>query len=195
MTQPNFLQVQTSLDRSCAFTEAHPGLSCTNLYKERLFDMRARFAAHTAATDRSYTAWRNLVASEATQYRDIKRVYDHVVELADEHGYDDVPRAQIIYTDEQTLFMLVNQTIVWMESKDEEWDWLSTKVAEFRKLIAESKERKSAADDAFQMYTVDVKRRVNAYDDATALLREFLKDATPEAKKFDGFGRLQLDVL
>lgn len=195
MTQPNFLQVQTSLDRAVAFVDAHPGLSSSERYGDALRAMRARFFAQTKATDERYTEWRGLRAAENTQYRDVKRLYDEVVELADEHGYDDVPRQRVVYTDEEHLNRLVDATIAWIDSKDGEWDWLGEKRAEFLRRRAEAESRRAAHAEVFHAYTVEVKRRVTAYDDAVALIREYLTDAAREGRQFESFAGLQLDVL
>ncbi len=195
MTQPNFLQVQTSLDRSCAFVEAHPGLECSERYGAALADMRDQFARQTGATDRRFTEWRMLIAEETKQYRDIKLCYDEVLELAEEHGYEDAPRQAIVYADEAHLFNLIGITMEWLSGLGDEWAWPAKMKAELTKKLAEAASRKASTQECFQQYTVEVKRRVDAYDGAVSLLREFLKEARVDGGKFDDFSRLALDVL
>lgn len=195
MTQPNFLQVQTSLDRACAFVEAHPDLSSSARYGAALAAMRDRFVESTRSTDASYSRWRNALGEERSRYRDVKHVLDDIAALADEHGYDDAPRARIIYTDTEQLRPLAEQTRQWLGDHSDDWTWVSEQAARLQNVLAESADLAAQATRLYQQYTVAVKRRVTAYDDAVALVREYFVDAKREGERFDDFARVKLDVL
>lgn len=195
MTQPNFLQVQSSLDRACAFVEAHPDLESSSRYGQSIAAMRERFLAATRATDARYTAWRQALGAELGRYQQIKTEYDRVVELADEHGYDDVPRRRIVYTESDQLFRLVGDSVAWLRKQGDEWPWMAERATHLERLVEESTARARAATALYQQYTVEVKRRVTAYDDAVALMREFLADAKRDGSEFDDFERIRIDVL
>ena len=195
MTQPNFLQVQNSLNRACAFVKAHPDLDSSGLYAAKLDDMRDMFEKHTEDNDRLYTAWRERLGDQGSAARDVKLAYDRILELADEHGYDDVPARPIVYSDEEQLFPLVRETIAWIESKNDEWDWLAKSQEELEEALEEASRRRTISEDARVEFTVDVKRRIAAYDASVALLREYIKDAKRDGSRYESFEAVALDVL
>jgi hypothetical protein len=195
MTQPNFLQVQNSLTRACAFVVAHPDLESSNLYAEHLEEMCTAFEDRTEANDRLYTTWRERLGEQGVAARDAKRAYDRVLELADEHAYDDAPVRPIVYTDEEQLFPLVRETISWLGTKNDEWEWLSASQAELEQSLEETTRRGTIAEDARVVFTVDVKRRIAVYDASVALLREYLKDAKREGSRYASFSAVTLDIL
>lgn len=195
MTQPNFLQVQNSLDRACAFVNAHPDLESSGLYAGKLEEMRQIFKDHTEQNDRLYTCWRERLGEQGSAARDVKLSYDRVVELADEHGYDDIPSRPIVYSDEEQLFPLVRETISWINAKNDEWGWLATSRTELGEALEEASRCRGIAEDARVEFTVDVKRRIAAYDASVALLREYLRDARRDGSRYESFADVALDVL
>jgi len=195
MTQPNFLQVSNSIERVCAFVDAHPDVSSSERYGSKLEALRRQWDAATSATDRSYIGWRDRVGAELQAVRSMKLAVDRVVELADEHGYHDVPRRRVVYDDAAQVFALVEDTMSWLESKGADWPWIATMTAEIDTLRQASTARRGEAAQCYRDYCVEVKRRVEAYDAAVALLREYLRDAGRDSARFDDFATLQLDVL
>lgn len=195
MTQPNFLQVQTSLDRACAFVETHPDLQSSERYGARLSEMRARFAKATRDTDGRYTEWRKAVGNELGEYQLIKQEYDRVLEMADEHGYDDAPQRRIVYSEADQLFALVEETVAWLRGLGDEWAWTGEAAEKLTRLVEESRGRAAAQKALYQQYTVEVKRRVSAYDDAVSLIREYLADARRDGGRFEDYAALRLDQI
>ncbi len=195
MTQPNFLQVQNSLDRAVEFVQAHPDLESSRLYGEGLQDMQAAFTDRTTRNDELYTQWRVLLGHQGGAARDVKLEYDRVLELADEHAYDDAPERPIVYSDEEQLFPLVREVIAWLNAKGDQWEWTGKKATSLGELLEEASRRRKISDDARVQFTVDVKRRIGAYDSAVALLREYLKDAKREGAAYESFAAVKLDVL
>jgi hypothetical protein len=195
MTQPNYLQVQNALDGAVAQCDAHPELSGSRLYRTRLATVRDGFRHATEHTDAEYAAWRVRVGEELKQLRQIKVAYDRVAERADEHGYDDLPKRSIVYTEPTQLFPLVDATLAWLDAHAAEWSWCATSASELRALVAASDTRKRAASDAYTRYTVEVRRRIEAYDAAVSLLREYIFDARREAGSHHPYHGVELDVL
>lgn len=195
MTQPNFLQVQNSLNRASEFVKAHPDLESSKLYAAQLEDMRSAFEDRTDQNDRLYTEWRERLGEQGSAARDVKRAYDRVLELADEHAYDDAPTRPIVYTDEDQLFPLVRDTISWLNSKNDEWEWLANSRTTLEEALEETSRRRTIADDARVVFTLDVKRRISVYDASVALLREYLHDAKREGSRYESFSAVALDIL
>ena len=195
MTQPNFLQVQNSLNRASEFVKAHPDLESSKLYGEQLDEMRIAFEERTGQNDALYTIWRERLGEQGKGARDVKHTYDRVVDLADEHAYDDVPARPIVYTDEEQLFPLVRDTISWIASKNDEWEWLGASRLELEEALEEASRRRTISDDARIVFTVDVKRRIAVYDASVALLREYLHDAKREGSRYESFSAVALDIL
>lgn len=195
MTQPNFLQVQNSLDRAVEFVESHPDLESSGLYGPALGELRAAFLDRTTRNDELYTRWRVLLGEQGCASRDVKLEYDSVLELADEHAYDDAPKRPIVYSDEEQLFPLVRETINWLAAKGDQWEWIAKKITALEELIEEAKRRRKISENARIEFTVDVKRRISVYDSAVALLREYLKDAKRDGSAYDSFAAVTLDIL
>ncbi|MFT6400384.1 MAG: hypothetical protein ACJAYU_005155 [Bradymonadia bacterium] len=195
MTQPNFLQVQNSLDRAVEFVKAHPDLESSRLYGEGIEEMQAVFGACTTRNDVLYTKWRVLLGLQGGAARDVKLEYDRVLELADEHAYDDAPKRPIVYSDEEQLLPLVRETIAWLAAKGEQWEWTAKKIASLEELLEDASRRRKISDDARIEFTADVKRRIGAYDASVALIREYLKDAKREGEAYESFAALKLDIL
>jgi hypothetical protein len=126
-------------------------------------------------------------------FRRIRVAYDRVLELADEHAYDDAPTRKIVYTEEDDLLALIADTVAWLESKREEWDWPGEQAALLQTLVAEAVELRKTAEAKFQKYSIIVKYRVAAYGDAVSLLREYLRELHADPGSAEGAP--ELDVL
>lgn len=195
MTQPNFLQVATSLKRAVAFCEARPELVSTQRYGEAVREAREHFEHATRETDATYTRWRQLLGEELKEFRDMRLEYDRVMALADEHGYDDAPRRKIVYTERDHLMTLIGETITWLKAHEGEWDWISECIGALESHVAEARRRRKMSQVTYEAYTISVKARVAAYDHSVALVREYLRDANSEARGDQALARVQLDVL
>lgn len=194
MTTPNYLQVETALKRATAFASSNPELTSTSHYLGLLEEMQARFAAATAETDSVYAGWRLRRGDRMRAFRDMRLEYDRVVELADEHAYDDVPRKKIVYTEEDSLLELIDATCAWLSSKGDEWAWTADKEASLKAQKATAMNLREDCDARFQNYTVVVKYRVAAYADAVALLREYHREAARDARGSEAVDGFSLEV-
>ncbi len=195
MTQPNFLQVATSLKRAVAFCEARPELQSSQRYGEGVREAREHFEHATRETDATYTRWRQLLGEELKEFRDMRLEYDRVMALADEHGYDDAPRRKIVYTERDHLMTLIGETIAWLKGHEGEWDWIAESIGALESHVAEARRRRKMSQVTYEAYTISVKARVAAYDHSVALVREYLRDANSEARGDEALARVQLDVL
>ncbi|MCB9519564.1 MAG: hypothetical protein H6698_04845 [Myxococcales bacterium] len=195
MTQPNYLQVQTALDGAVRYCAAHPDLSSSGVYADRLAAMRDAFDAATTQTDASYSRWRVVLGEELKALKAVKVEYDRTLELADEHGYDGLPKGQIVYTEPTQLQPIVEATIDWLSARSTEWPWMASRAAVLRSGLTTAATRKRDAEAAYTRYTVDVKGRVVAYDQAVALLREYIHDARRDAGHHHPYDGVVLDVL
>jgi hypothetical protein len=193
MTQPNFLQVERALTGSLAFVAANPNRISSVQYGSALSEMHARWLAATEETDLMYSDWRTVRGDRMRQFRRIRVVYDQVLELADEHAYDDAPTRKIVYTEEEDLLALVDDTLAWLDSKGTEWDWVTERAMQLRTLRAEAVELRKTSEAKFQKYSIIVKYRVAAYGDAVSLLREYLRELHADPGSAEGAP--ELDVL
>lgn len=180
MTQPNFLQVTNALSASVAFARANPDRMSTAHYRELLEQMQARWAAATKETDTVYTEWRVLRGDRMRAFRKLRVAYDRVLELADEHAYDDVPTRQIVYTEEDDLLALIDDTVAWLDGKGDEWEWLAEQASLLRASRASCVELRKDSEAKFRKYSIIVKVRVAAYGDAVSLVREYLREIDSE---------------
>lgn len=194
MTTPNYLQVETALKRAVAFASDHPELTSTPHYQPLLEEMCVRFEAATAETDKVYSEWRLRRGDRMRAFRDMRLEYDRVVELADEHAYDDVPRRKIVYTEEDSLIGLIDATCEWLLSKGDEWAWTREREAALRAHKAKAESLREDCDARFQNYSIVVKYRVAAYADSVALLREYHREAKRDAGRSSGVEGFSLEI-
>jgi hypothetical protein len=193
MNPPNFVQVTDALLAAVAACEQKPSSSSARIYGQRLTQMRDVFGAATRATDLSYSVWRKSVGQELLRFRRIRVELDRVAALADEHGYDDLPRRRIVYTEREALLTLVDEVLAFLDARGTEWDWIVGQGKALRDLVADSAAVRAEADRLYRVYTVSVKERVAAYSAAVALLREFSRDARAELGDSAQFERARLD--
>lgn len=193
MNPPNFVQVSTALGAAVVACEQRPATSSSRIYLGRLSTVRDTFADATRQTDANYTEWRRAVGRELLQFRKIRVELDRIAELADEHGYDDVPRRRIVYTERDALLGLVDEVVGFLDAHQTEWDWLVPAAKRLRELVSEAKAAKLESEKLFTVYTIAVKERVAAYTAAVSLLREFARDARSELGSADAFEKARLD--
>lgn len=193
MTQPNFLQVTNALTASVDYARSNPDRTSSSHYLSALEQMAARWEAATTETDSLYTEWRLLRGDRMREFRKLRLAYDRVLELADEHAYDDVPRRQIVYTEEDTLLELIDDTLAWIDGKGDEWAWCGEHAGTMRGLVDSALSLRADCDGKFRKYSVVVKIRVAAYGDAISLLREYLREVDSEPGT--AAGAPVLDVL
>lgn len=177
MSQPNFLQVANSVQQCLDFCAAHPEVTASARYQDALLRVGGQFSRATVATDATYTKWRQLLGQELTAFREARLDYDRVVARCDEHGMDDVPRRRIVYHERDALLGLLTETAQWLRKHEAAWGWVAGDARTLEQHITDARARKAQADDAFLAYTSHVRARVEAYANATALVREFLRDA------------------
>lgn len=193
MNPPNFVQVTDALMASVAACEQKASTSSARIYGGRLAQMADTFAEATRSTDLSYSIWRKAVGQELLHFRRIRVELDRVAALADEYGYDDLPRRRIVYTEREALLALVEEVLSFLDSRGTEWDWVVGQGKRLRELVAESAAARGEADRLYRVYTVSVKERVAAYGAAVALLKEFARDARSELGDSEQFERSRLD--
>jgi hypothetical protein len=195
MTQPNFLSVTRSLKAAIAFCETHPQLQSSRTYAELLQDRAGRFSRSTLSTDGSYTAWREAVGAELKQLRLLRVELARVMELLDEHGFDDLPDRRVLYTERNDLFLLADETLAILRTNASEWSWMSERMSAIAGLKTACDEKASAADVLLNRYRAGVTARVDAYEMAVKMVTEYLRDAHADATDRDGLKAVTLVQL
>ncbi|TVR04997.1 MAG: hypothetical protein EA398_00720 [Deltaproteobacteria bacterium] len=194
MYQPNFLEVETRLRRAVVFCSTHHELRSSADYRDRLAAVLDHFERTTRATDALHTSWRLKLGEQLLAYKRARLAWDTAVALCDEHGVEGVPRDKIVYTEGDQLVALIEKTIAFLEERRTEWPWVEEKIRVLRSGITESRAVERDADTIFANYRVEVKRRVAAWEDAVALLKEYLRDSRLEASSLAGYRGLELRI-
>lgn len=194
MYQPNFLEAETKLQKAVSFCDAHPGLRSSQTYRALLQKTLHAFRFVTRETDELHTRWRLALGDQLRRFKHARLSYDEVVELCDEHGLDDVPRRKIVYTEPDHLKALLSDTIAYLETKESEWDWIPPLILRLKSHLSEAAAQRKATETLYREYTVVVKRRVAAFEDVVAVLKEYLKDSRSEASELEGYGSFQLRI-
>ena len=195
MTQPNFLQVERSLRTALTFVGEHPGLISSKAYEAQLTSTLDRFVSATKSTDDDYNAWRRLLGQQMLSFKTIRLVFAEVRELCDEHAYDDVPMRRVFYTEAEDVLGLLAEIVDYLEGKVGEWDWIAKKRERLIELRDEATGRQKEAERRYQAYTITVKARVDGYQKAVGLVREYVKDARGDAAGIAGFGEISFDIV
>lgn len=178
MQHPNFLQVSNGLRDARALC-VRPGTSAlVRAYEDRLAETTSIFETATLETDREYRQWRLVIASELVALKHVRVALEHARHLADEHGYDDVPARQLVYTERADMLDLVDLTVRWLRGIAGEWPWAGAAIEELERRVEECKAATASADAALARYRVAAKARVAAYGAGVAMLREFVRDAS-----------------
>ena len=128
------------------------------------------------------------------QFRDLRLEWDVVAALADEHAYDDFPARKIVYTEYDHLVALVKETIAWLQAKGSEWAWLDDKATRLGQMMVQAEQLEKESGALYDQYTGVVRRRVAAYADAVALLREYIGEVRREVGPGPELTQMSLDV-
>ena len=193
MYQPNYLEIDTKLAAALAFCERHPELRSAE-YGPAVRSVLERFRQVTRETDAHYTEWRVLLGKQLTAFKQARLSYDRGVALADEHGYDDFPRRKIVYTEEEHLLRLLADAMAWLKPREGEWPWIAELHGALQRHVQEAKQIRRQTDHVYQDYTHIIKRRVRAYQDSVAMLREFLRDVRAEGSFVEEAKAFTLDL-
>lgn len=194
MYQPNFLEVETRLRRAVAFCDAHPELVSSRDYRGRLQAILQHFMDVTQSTDRLYTSWRLKLGEQLLAFKRARQDWDRIVALCDEHAVDGLPRKPIVYTEFAPLIERLRETVAFLDAHPADWDWMTEMSRRLERAIGEAEELKKQAATIYGDYTVQVKRRVAAWEDAVAILKEYLGDSRLEAKRLDGYRDLEMRI-
>lgn len=195
MTQPNFLSVTRSLDAALSFCSKNPTLRSSTAYNARLTHTQRHFAAMTTETDAAYTRWRQAVGTELTALRQLRLEIARVMELLDEHGYDEAPARRIIYTERADMLRATDELVQFLTRHQSEWEWIPGRIAALRGLVASAEERRRSAEGLLATYQVQVKARVSAYGQALADVREYLHDVRGDVRDSAALRELELVTL
>ena len=194
MSQPNFLQVERSLHNAIAFVNKHPSLLSSKFYKDSLTTSSNRFLQMTKETDLDYRNWRQLLGRQLLAFKSIRLAFSDLWALCDEHAYD-IPKRRVLYTEEEEVFKLLDESIAFLEDKKDQWPWIEKMYALLLELKEDAKTRQKQTKRLYQAYTITVKTRVDGYQKAVSLVREYVKDAREDSTHLDGFKDISFDIV
>lgn len=190
MYQPNYLELDHKLKEAIAWCDRHPDTAAAT-YRVSLTRTLDRFTQVTRETDSLYTHWRQLLGRQLTAGKSARLAWDRTAALADEHGYDDFPRRRIDYLEESLLVLKLEETIAWLKQRVGEWAWLEERAQELTRWLGEFQRNRKETEGVYRQYTEVIKRRVDAYDAAVAMVKEFVRDvrlsggSNEEVRRFD----------
>lgn len=195
MSQPNFLQIRTSLARAIALCRETPALRSSAHYLPRLERALSSFDDATRRTDATYTAWRELVGLELKAFRTARLDWDRVVALCDEHALDGVPTRRLAYTERDLILALLDETATFLEARATSWEWVPTWAARLRGHIDAAHQARRRSEDRYLEYTEFVKSRITAFEDARSLITEYVRDAAADHRGTPALEPVRFDLL